>query len=259
MITAFFVFVLGAVAGSFLSALLHRMRFGGSVLRGRSRCVSCKLELSATDLVPIASYLWRRGKCRQCRAPIGWQYLGLEIGMGAVFLASLFAGCGTFQDIGVTGPCLLETGRLALFTIFLAGIFVYDARYGEIPDALSVTGTALALVINLIRAPGSLVWLVLAAAVGSGFFLMQHVLGRGKWIGTGDIVLGAMLGMMVGWPGIVMALFFAYLLGLAVVSYLLITRRKKLGDSIPLGPFLTAGALIVLLTNAGSLLVGLYG
>jgi prepilin signal peptidase PulO-like enzyme (type II secretory pathway) len=136
-------------------------------------------------------------------------------------------------------------------------VAVYDARYGEIPDSFSVTGIALGFVLNIMIFPEIWWQYLLAAAVGSAFFGIQYLLGRGKWVGSGDIILGAMLGAMVGWPGIIAALFFAYLIGLAYVVVLLITRQKKMSDTIPLGPFLTAGAAVVLLTDAGMLLYGI--
>jgi len=247
MITAFFVFALGAMFGSFASAILHRTRYGGSVLRGRSRCVSCTRELSAVDLVPVVSWIVRKGRCRMCAVPVSWQYLALEVGMGGVFLAAYASACGVRLHDGLPGPCTADFTRLAAFLFVLALVFVYDARHGEIPDSFSVSGIILGLTVNLVRAPEEWWRLLLAVAAGAAFFGAQHLLGRGRWIGTGDILVGAMMGALVGWPGVLTALFAGYLIGFAFVIALLVTGKKKMKDRIPLGPFLTAGTALVLL------------
>ncbi len=251
MITAFFVFVLGTVFGSFASAWLHRLRFGGSVFKGRSKCASCAQDLSAVDLIPVVSYIIRRGRCRMCKQRVSWQYLALEVGMGVLFLLALNQSCGTLFDSGLTTGCAPSFARHAVFFFFLALVFVYDARHGEIPDAISVTGMVLGTAINLITDPSNWLNLLLAIAVGTAFFGAQYVVGRGRWVGSGDIVLGAMLGAMLGWPQVLVAIFIAYILGLLVVIVLLAMGKKKLTDTIPLGPFLTTAAALVLVTPLG--------
>jgi Type II secretory pathway, prepilin signal peptidase PulO and related peptidases len=246
MITAFFVFVLGACAGSFCSALLYRTRHGGSVVTGRSQCTSCKKQLKAVDLIPIVSWLVARGRCRYCKARFSWQYLALEVGMGLLFLAAYFRYCGFGYECLMTPSGLWTAARLAIFCVFLVLIFVYDARHGEIPDAFSITGGTVALLINIFMKPGDWMWYLLAAAVGAAFFGAQYVLSRGHWVGDGDILVGAMIGAMVGWPGVIAALMLAYVLGLAVVIALMIVKRKKLDDTIAMGPFLALAAAVVL-------------
>jgi prepilin signal peptidase PulO-like enzyme (type II secretory pathway) len=194
-----------------------------------------------------------------CRAPIGWQYLALELGMGGLFVASLYRACGTVADTGLQATCAPDGVRLSVFMFFLALVFVYDARHGEIPDAVSIPGVAAGFLINLVRDPSSWPYLLLATAVGAGFFGAQYLAGRGKWVGSGDIILGAMIGAMAGWPGAVFAIFIAYFLGLVAVLVLMIAHRKTLKDTIPLGPFLAAGTAVVLLTDLGGKLMALYG
>jgi leader peptidase (prepilin peptidase) / N-methyltransferase len=245
MIAAFFAFLIGACTGSFCSALLFRMRHGGSVMTGRSRCTSCKRELGPSDLVPIVSWLVRRGRCRYCKAPVSWQYLALEVCFGALFLASYLRYCGP----GYSCPdaaCLIPTVRLAIFLVFLGLVFVYDLRHGEIPDVFVFTGIAVALVLNIFLAPGNWTWQLLAAACGAAFFAIQYAVSRGKWVGDGDITAGAMIGAMVGWPDVMAAIFVSYIIGLAAVAILIAAGRKRLTDSIPLGPLLAVGTAIIL-------------
>ena len=250
MITAFFVFVIGACVGSFCSALLHRTRYGGSMVTGRSECVACKQRLGPTDLVPIVSWHVRRGRCRYCRAPVSWQYLALELVFGGLFLAAYLRSCcygPACYDLG----CWWAVGRLFIFLTLLALIFVYDARHGEIPDAYSITAIVAGLLINILITPSAWWWYLLAAAVGAAFFGAQYAVSRGKWVGDGDILVGAALGAMLGWPDVLTAIFGAYIIGLGVVIVLMLARKKDLNDTIPLGPLLTLAAALLLLLPAG--------
>ena len=137
--------------------------------------------------------------------------------------------------------------RLAVFLVFLALIFIYDARYGEIPDSFTITGGVTALLMNIFMKPGDWWSYLLAAGVGAAFFGVQYVLSRGEWVGDGDIFVGAMIGAMVGWPFVIVAVFSAYILGLAVAVSMMIVKRKKLDDTLPLGPLLALGAAAVLI------------
>ena len=83
--------------------------------------------------------------------------------------------------------------------------------------------------------------------VGGGFFLAQFVLSKGKWIGGGDIRLGLLMGAILGWTGVLLGLFVAYMLGGVFASILLLSKKKHLGDKLPFGTFLTIATFIVLL------------
>jgi prepilin signal peptidase PulO-like enzyme (type II secretory pathway) len=232
--------------GSFCSALLYRTRHGGSMITGRSQCTSCKKQLAAIDLVPIVSWLSHRGRCRYCKAKVSWQYLALEVGMGVLFVAAYYRYCGAGYECLMIPAGLLAAGRLMVFLVFLALVFVYDARHGEIPDSFTITGGAVALLINISMKPGDWPWYLLAAAVGAAFFGAQYVLSRGRWVGDGDIFVGAMIGAMVGWPAVLASLFSSYVLGFALVVTLMAVKRKKLTDTLPMGPLLVVGAIAVL-------------
>jgi leader peptidase (prepilin peptidase) / N-methyltransferase len=245
MITALFVFVLGACAGSFCSALLYRTRHGGSVVSGRSRCTSCNKELGPLDLIPILSWLIRRGRCRFCKAPFSWQYLALEVVMGSLFVAAYY-GSGCSGLICYPPSLWAEVGKKALFLVFLALIFVYDARHGEIPDSFSLIGALCAFILNVFINPVAWPALILAVIVGAGFFAVQYAISGGRWVGDGDILVGAMMGAMLGWPDTLTAIFVAYFIGMFAVAILMLVRKKSLNDAIPLGPFLALGTAAVI-------------
>jgi len=230
----------GLAVGSFLNACIWRLKNKRSVLYGRSMCPHCKHKLTWIDLVPVLSFIFLRGRCRYCGKKISLQYPLVELASGILF------------GLAAMNSPLLDPGSLYFllrdwfFIGVLIIIFVYDLRWGYILDRVTLPTAIAAFAVNILLGAG---WqrLVLAAVIGSGFFLFQYAVSRGKWIGGGDIRLGALMGFMLGWPQIITALFFAYFIGAIVAIYLLLSRRKRMGSEIAMGTFLSAGTVVALL------------
>lgn len=238
------VVVAGLVVGSFLNVVILRTRVKTSVADGRSKCISCQTALSVRDLVPVLSFCALRGKCRSCKVPISIQYPLVELSAGVLFLlAFLSDGFG------------LSFVRDAVFISTLVVIFVFDLRYMEIPDRFTVPAMVFALAANLYLGVG-IVSLGLGALVGGGFFLMQYVLSKGKWIGGGDIRLGALMGLMLGLPSTIAALFVAYVVGAIYAAWLLATGRAKGESQVPFGTFLAVATIAAMFF--GDRIVGWY-
>lgn len=238
------VFVAGTVVGSFLNVVILRTRAKTSVADGRSKCMGCQTALSPRDLVPVLSFCALRGKCRSCKVPISIQYPLVELSAGVLFvLAFLNDGLG------------LSFVRDITFVSTLIVIFVFDLRYMEIPDRFTVPAMAFALLANLYL---GFAWssLVLGAIAAGGFFLMQYVLSKGKWIGGGDIRLGVLMGLMLGLPSTVAALFVAYVVGAVYAGWLLATKRASAESQVPFGTFLAVATVVVMLV--GDQIVGWY-
>jgi prepilin signal peptidase PulO-like enzyme (type II secretory pathway) len=122
-------------------------------------------------------------------------------------------------------------------------------------DKIVLPATLILFGINLFL--GQNFWnLIIAGLVGAGFFFLQFIISRGKWIGGGDIRLGALLGFFFGWPQIAMTIFLAYIIGAIVSLILVVFGKKKMTSQIPLGPFLVIGALITLFY--GQQIIGWY-
>ena len=125
-------------------------------------------------------------------------------------------------------------------------IFIYDFLYQEIPDHLTFPGIGFAFGFAIFYDKH---WplVVLAAAVGAGVFLIQYLVSRGEWIGAGDIRLGAFMGLVVGWPGIVAGLLGGYVLGAIVGILLLAGGKANMKSVLPFGTFLTVATFVVML------------
>lgn len=248
----FLLLLFGLAVGSFINAFTWRLHEGMSLARGRSMCPSCKVTLSWKELVPIASYILLAGKCASCRVRISPQYPLVE---GAT--AALFALAGS--ALGSADPVGLAFA-LASISVLIA-LFVYDLRWYQLPDVITLPAIVAAFFANgfLLRPepclPGSALcflenpWLNLlfAMAIGGGFFLLQYLISSGRWIGGGDIRMGALMGAMVGYPGILLALFIAYMTGSIVGIGLLLGKRAGMKSEVPFGPFLATATLIVML------------
>ncbi|MFH1028329.1 MAG: prepilin peptidase [Pseudomonadota bacterium] len=223
----------GLIIGSFLNAVLWRLKVRKSVLRGRSMCPRCRRTLQPIELIPLVSFFLQRGRCRRCRKPISWWYPGIELATALLFLASWFR-------FGPTGPFFVD---LAVFP-FLILIFTYDARQSLILDRISLPGAVLALAGNLLL--GLSFWyLMLGAILGAGFFGVQYLLSAGRWVGGGDIRLGLLMGCFLGWPSILLALCLAYFSGSVVGVILIATKRKKWQSAMPFGTFLTVATVLI--------------
>lgn len=226
---------LGTILGSFLNALLFRFNTGKSVLKGRSACMRCGHTLSALDLVPLASYLFLRGRCRYCHAKISWQYPAVEAAAG--LLAVLV---------------YLETGLTVWFLYWLAVwlvllfVVVYDLRHYIIPWSASLTLMALALVGVLFAyagQPGGAMGEWWAGPVLGVPLLLISLVSGGRWMGWGDGFLELSLGWFVGISMGLTALLIAFWAGavVGIVLLIMVKNRYTMSSEVPFAPFLILG------------------
>jgi len=131
------------------------------------------------------------------------------------------------------------------FVSVLILIFTFDLKYYLILPKVTVPAMIVVLGFNLILG-FDILKLILAAVVLAGFFALQFLISKGKWIGGGDIHFGAFLGLSLGWPASLVVLACGYLLGGLVGVYLLATKKKALKSELPLATFLSVGAVVAL-------------
>lgn len=231
----FWLAVLGAVFGSFLDCAASRWAVGDPhPFAGRSRCGSCGHTLGAGDLVPVVSFLLRRGRCKYCGERIPAECLWAEL-----------AGAAAFVCAGLRFGPRLELGQWLIFAALLLALSLTDAAKRIIPDRLLaalaanrvlwffVLGHGVREVLEAARAlavPAALLVLVLG---------MEKVLGR-EAMGGGDIKLLFVLALYLTWAELFLTLLAGCLLGLLWAA---LTGGKK-GSALPFGPFLAAGAVL---------------
>jgi prepilin signal peptidase PulO-like enzyme (type II secretory pathway) len=247
----FIIFIFGLLIGSFLNCVIYYLEQGRTGLLGRSFCPNCGQKLSARDLIPILSFLLLKGKCRFCHKPISLQYPLVELTTGILFV-SVFIFHPTITYL--TSGRLLNMYDLVFYWIlacFLLIIFVYDFKHYLIPDKIIYPAIAATLIFNFqLQSYGeslaSLGLSILSAVGAAGFFLAIVLISRGKWMGVGDIKLAFLMGILLGFPNILVALFLAFLIGAIIGIGLILSSKKTLKSEVPFGPFLVTGTFIAL-------------
>lgn len=226
----------GLAAGSAITALADRLLTDAPTwVTGRSRCPLCKKELRALDLIPLLSFFALRGRCRSCAKPISWSYPVIE----AVTAFLFFASAATTATPGAVI-------RNWIIIFILLTVFIVDARASVIPDELMLPALVFAVIWSVVFHAPEPRSMMMGAIAGGGFFAAQYFISRGRWIGDGDIRLGAFLGAILGWPLVIPALLISYWIGALGAIGLVAAGKKKWGSEIPFGTFLAAGGIIML-------------
>jgi len=226
MIDCFF-FVFGLAIGSFINCLVYRLNHGLSPFYGRSFCPECKHQLVWFDNIPLLSFILLGGRCRYCQKKIGLHYPLVELGAGILTL-SIF----TFQ---------FSLYNLLIIYALIA-IFLSDFLYMTIPDAIVYPAIGLTFLFRF--RVGMMVDVLVAGLGAAAFFLGLVFLTKGRGMGRGDVKLAGLMGFILGYPKIIVALYFAFLTGALVGVILILLNKKSLNTQIPFGPFLVLGTLV---------------
>ena len=116
---------------------------------------------------------------------------------------------------------------MATWAAILILIFVYDLLHQMILDKVTIPA-GFYIFITAFFINNDFLNLVIAGIIGGGFFLIQYLATNGRWIGGGDIRLGVLIGLMLGWPMVIFAIALAYIIGAVLAFYLLFSRKKKM-------------------------------
>ncbi len=246
------LFVIGLSIGSFLNVVIYRLVNQDSPLRGRSYCDFCKSPIAWYDNIPLLSFLLLRRKCRSCAHPISWQYPMVEFLTGALFVWWYIVGFTFFQLGSGLTQYIQPLFWLAIGVLFVVVVFA-DISYYLIPDSATLLLTILSFSYRLYLVGTGVMriedfWMSLVAAVGASLFVFGlFLITRGKGMGFGDVKLLFPLGLITGFPNIVVAFFAACVTGAIGGMVLQYVRSKKVTGMVPFGPFLILGTILALL------------
>ena len=271
--------MIGLVLGSLIDCLAMRSLTKESFW-GRSYCDSCKTTLRWYDLFPIISYFLLRGRCRDCHKKISLEAPLVELISGIVCALIVQT---SLPVLGIPDISLLLGLVFKLYVFCILSIFILtDLKSGLIPDRISLPSILVAAVFplliallqiwqiysglqgtqfgRLLLAPGedyffrhavvTLTPLIYGyiATIGIGVFFGSLILfTRGRGMGGGDLKLGIFIGLALGYPSSVMAILLSFVLGSIAGVGLILFRKKKFGQTIPFGPFLSFGSIVALL------------
>ncbi|HME59445.1 MAG TPA: prepilin peptidase [Terracidiphilus sp.] len=273
-----FAGLLGLAFGSFLNVCLSRWPAGESIIRPRSHCRQCNRTLAWWENVPLISWLALRGRCRTCRAWIGWRYPLVELAVGALWAYTFWGAAFQLTRPGFSFASQdallayieleLAFGTMAFFLV-LIGLAVLDAENLWLPDLITLPGIALGIIFHgamigqlqwwFLVNPWPWVWKalvgrLLSALVAAGLILLIRwvywLICRSEGFGMGDAKLMAMLAAWLGLPGALLSFVLGVVLGALVAVVLrLIPSARRDSESwwlseFPLGTFLCIGGII---------------
>jgi len=238
--------ILGLIIGSFLATIMVRWPEGRSVIKGRSSCDSCGHQLRAHELVPIISYLWQRGKCGCCSAPIAKSHIGMEL------VACLIGGLALYISPDIGGLCG------AIFGWFLLTLAALDAEHQWLPDQLTGSLAMTGLITALVVASPSIVERLIGGFAGFAVLFgialaYQTITGR-DGLGGGDPKMLSAIGCWLGWQALPLVMLGAAVTGLMVaVSFKM--RRQKLNaeTKLPFGSFMAVSAFPIWLLQSADI------
>lgn len=233
--------VVGLTFGSFLNVCIVRLPAHQSIVTPASHCVHCNTPIRAIDNIPVISWLWLRGRCRNCKAKISPRYPLVELAT-----AALFAAC--VLHTGVTWQTLVD----AVACFLLLGLAVMDWQTMLLPDAFTLPGIAAAFLLRVFAPDNhhrSLVAMhVLGDAAMSAALLLlvgtaYRLVRRREGLGLGDVKLLAMIAAFLGLAVTLFTFFVAVLAAALFAIFLLLLRRARVTDRIPFGSFLAIAGI----------------
>jgi leader peptidase (prepilin peptidase)/N-methyltransferase len=258
--------VFGAIIGSFLNVVIHRVPLEESVVFPNSRCPSCGAVIAFYDNVPVISWMLLGAKCRRCKESISFRYPAVEL-----LTALLFVAVAAHDGLSVALPFDL------VFVSALVALMFIDAAHPILPDVITFPGIAFALVAriaiplitgrphfddlpSLVYGPGSdlPLWLtsvigaVIGGLIGGGSLWLMgwtwEKLRKVEAMGLGDVKMMFMVGGYLGWRLTILTLFLGVLSG-SIIGILLMALERRFDSKklLPFGVFLGIGAIAALL------------
>jgi leader peptidase (prepilin peptidase)/N-methyltransferase len=236
--------LLGAIVGSFLNVVIHRLPRGQSLVRPRSHCPGCGMPVSPRDNVPVVSWLLLRGRCRGCGERISARYPLVELLTAAAFVAVALVR-GLDDDLAVQLP----------FAAMLVAVAAIDLDHRIVPNKILLPAAVWAVAGSALVRPGELPELLVAGGAAFSALLVVALV-HPAGMGMGDVKLAGVMGLYLGAsiaPGLLIAFLTGSIAGVATMAREGASARKK---ALPFAPFLALGGLVALL--AGPELVSLY-
>jgi leader peptidase (prepilin peptidase)/N-methyltransferase len=252
-----YMFILGAMAGSFLNVCIVRLPDRKSLIWPSSHCPKCDKPIRWFDNIPIISFIILKGKCRNCGGSISWRYPLVELLTASLFVLLILR----FTNVVA----------LAIYIVFICSLVVItfiDLQHYIIPDEISIPGIFIGLALSLIPASltggqlvsGSFLNSLIGCIAGGGTLylaaLFSLLVFKKEGMGGGDIKLLAMVGAFLGWKLAMMTIVVGSVLGAVVGVTLILLRLKTKNEYIPFGPYLALGTVLSLF--CGERLLTLY-
>lgn len=227
-------FIIGMVLGSFYNVVGLRVPEGESFSSDRSYCPNCKKKLHWYELIPVLSYIFQRGKCRGCHETINWIYPFIELLTGISFMLS-------YYRFGLTLDLIFSMIVVSLAVI----IIVTDQTYFIIPNKILIFFLPFFVIGRIILPLDPWFSPIIGALAGFLLLFLIIIISRGG-MGAGDMKYFALLGVIFGFPYILLVFFLSTLYGTIGSLFLILLKKVSRKSKVPFGPYISLAALTVL-------------
>lgn len=231
------VFVTGLCIGSFLNVCIYRIPESKSIVTPPSSCPQCGYRIRHYDNIPVISYLFLRGKCRQCHVPISFRYPMVELITG-------FFALWIYLRFGLSLEALVH---FVFISVLLVITFI-DIDHRIIPDIISLPGIPIfflaSFAVPSLTYKDSLLGIMAGGGILYAVAGSYQVLTKREGMGGGDIKLLAMMGGLIGWQGVLFTIFVSSAIGTLAGTAIMLATHKNMKLALPFGPFLALGAAI---------------
>ncbi|QAV70259.1 prepilin peptidase [Salinibacterium sp. UTAS2018] len=244
LLVTIFASLLGLAVGSFLNVVVWRVPHGGKLSTPPSACPKCDHAIRSYDNVPVISWLFLRGKCRDCGEPISLRYPVVEAAT-AISFGIIAAVIGAETSMVWALPAFLYFAAISI------ALTLIDLDTQTLPNKIVLPSILVGLALLAMASAGTGNWYALLGAVLGSlalfifYFIVAVVSPRG--MGMGDVKLSAVIGLYLGWLGwgtVAVGAFAAFLLGGLFAIALLVFKKAGRRSAIPFGPWMIAGAWI---------------
>lgn len=272
-----YLFIFGAFAGSFLNLISDRLPVEKKIVFGRSVCDFCKKTLKVKNLIPIFSFIFQKGRCSFCNKKLSFYHpfselltgvafmlsghlskFSYEINAESVFLLFYYIVVFSFFIVMVLTDmkfCLILDSVIipSIIFVFLTSVIFRFLDLSEIYNNLKNDSFGVYLLQTdfftnrVILSLKDFGYVVGGAILIALFFQFLILITKGRGMGDADVKLGFLIGLVNGFPMAFMAVFMGYVLGAFYSVFLMLMKKKTMKDSIPFGPFLILGSVLILL------------
>jgi leader peptidase (prepilin peptidase)/N-methyltransferase len=239
----------GLALGSFANVIIYRVPRNKSIVRPRSACTTCGNMIPWYDNIPLVSYFVLRGKCRFCKSRISIMYPFVEL-LTAFLFGMIFI---------VFGPVLESVWYMSFVFILIITAFV-DLEHMIIPQSFVNAGLILAVSGLITFWDNRWISALIGALITAGVLYLAGILGKAMFnkesMGFGDVLLGLITGLFLGWKLSIMMLFLTFCSAAVILLILMAFKKVKTGVHVPFGPFMALGSVLSLFF--GEYLIDLY-
>lgn len=238
-----FAGIFGLLIGSFLNVVIYRVPKKQSLLKPGSHCPKCNKEIPPYDNIPVFSYIFLLGKCRNCKTKISIRYPLVELLNAVVWMITMWR----------LGLHIHTFGYLFFFSGLIALSFI-DIEKKLLPKSIVYPSGAVLIFFLVLSSIvngtyNSLRDAAIVALLFSGFLFLVWFLSGGKAMGFGDVRLAIFLGAAMGYYGYIVSyagLLLSFMFGSVIGIGLIIATRGGRKTKIPFGPFLAMGVIVAL-------------